>query len=207
MNLFSSTPPFIWSANADGLAVRFSTLRRYEKAKEGRADKADQIAFIRMQMLTEGGQAEVREVEEGFFIVADDAVRLDSETRECFGLPPAWPGGIRLQTESIPQLPGFIARLGLVNPGGGVIWDWELRGPVLDINPSEYLPSAAQYAALLAFCQWQESTPHDELANLSLLATLREARKEGCHIDLEAYRDTCVARANEFSVDVREEQG
>lgn len=206
MKLFSSTPPFIWSANEEGLAIRFSTRRRYEKSKEGRADKADQIAFIRMQMLTEGGQAEVREVEEGIFIVADDAVRLDNETRECFGLPPAWPGGIRLQTESVPQLPRFMARLGLVNPGGGVVWNWKLRGPILDINSCEYLPSAAQYAALLAFCQWQENTPHDEIANLSLLATLREAQKEGCHIDLEAYRDTCVVRANEFSVDVKEDQ-
>ena len=47
----------------------------------------------------------------------------------------------------------------------------------------------------------------DELANLSLLATLREAREADCHIDLEAYRETLIANARELSVDARPEGG
>jgi superfamily II DNA or RNA helicase len=43
------------------------------------------------------------------------------------------------------------------------------------------------------------------LSNLSLLATLREAWNEGCHIDLEAYHETVVTRASELSLDAREE--
>jgi superfamily II DNA or RNA helicase len=206
MRLFSSSPPFIWSANADGLAVRFSDPRRYAKAQEGRADEKDRMAFIRMRMLAECGQAEVREVDGGIFVAAADAVRLDKETRESFCLPPSWPGGIRLQTESVPQLPGFRARLGLVNPGARVDWDWQLRGPILEVGGAAYLPSAAQYAALVAYGEWERTTPHDEMANLCLLATLREAWMEGCHIDLEAYRETIVARADELSLEAREER-
>ena len=207
MPLFSSPPPFIWSVNTDGLAVRFSDFRRYEKAKDGCAAESDQIAFIRMQMLTECGQAEVQEVEGGIFITAADTVRLDGETREGFVLPPPWPGGMRLRTESVPQLPMFRALLGLVDRDENVAWDWDLRGPILEVDSAHYLPTAAQFAALKAFCDWQQRDNRDELANLSLLLTLREAWEKGCHIDLEAYRETIIARADELSIDARVEEG
>ncbi|OQW99685.1 MAG: hypothetical protein BWK80_62665 [Desulfobacteraceae bacterium IS3] len=48
MPFFSSIPPFIWSANDQGIAVRFSDLRRYKKAQKGHAGTVDQLAFIRM---------------------------------------------------------------------------------------------------------------------------------------------------------------
>jgi superfamily II DNA or RNA helicase len=186
--------------------VRFSNIHRFKKAKEGRASGVDQTAFIRMQMLAESGQAEVREVDCGIFISAVDAVRLDPETREGFGLPPPWPGGMRFQTESVPQLPGFRAQLGLVDPGTIVVWDWRLRGPVLEVGASYYLPTAAQFAALQAYLKWQQIELHDEFDNLSLLATLREAWETGCHIDLEAYRETIVAHAGELALDARLEE-
>lgn len=204
-NLFPSSPSFVWSANEDGMAVRFQNSKCFERAKEGRASESDQIAFIRMQMLTECGQAEVRDVDWGIFIAAEDAVRLDQEIRAGFNLPPFWPGGIRLQTESVPQLSGFKVRLGLVDQGGGVFWDWGLRGPILEVGRDEYLPTSAQFVALLACRKWQCNTARDELANLSLLATLREAWNEGCRIDLETYRDTVITHVKELSVDAREE--
>src|SRR6516165_11804638 len=99
MPLFRAQPTFSWSANADGLAIRFCNPKLYAKAKQGRADEDGQLGLIRMQMLAECGQAKIREVEEGIFIAAADVVRLDTETREGFLLPPPWPGGMRLQTE------------------------------------------------------------------------------------------------------------
>jgi superfamily II DNA or RNA helicase len=206
MKLFTAPPQFIWSANAEGLAVRFGSARGFQKAREGRGSEAEQVGFIRMQMLAESGQAEVREVEAGIFIAAADAVRLDVETREGFLLPPAWPGGLRLQTGSVPQLEGFSARLGLVDPGADAVWQWKLRGPILETTGESYLPTAAQYAALRAFSDWKESPVRNELANLSLLATLRETREAGCHIELEAYRDTIIASAQELSIDARREE-
>jgi predicted CopG family antitoxin len=207
MPLFSTTPVFTWSANANGLAIRFSSAKHYAKAKQDSADEAGQLGLIRMQMLAECGQAEVREVDAGIFIAAADAVRLDMETREGFLLPPTWPGGMRLRTESVPQSPSFNIRLGLVDPGSEVCWEWNLRGPILEVGKQSYLPTAAQYAALLAFQTWRGAGERGELANLSLLATLREAREAGCHIDLEAYGETLIANARELSVDARPEGG
>ncbi len=207
-NLFSSTPAFFCSANADGLAIRFSNAKHYAKAKQGSADEAGQLGLIRMQMLAECGQAEVREVDAGIFIAAADAVRLDMETREGFLLPPAWPGGMRLQTESVPQSPSFTIRLGLVDPGAAVRWEWKLRGPILEVGKESYLPTAAQYAAVLAYQTWRDTGERGELTNLSLLATLREAREAGCHIDLDAYGgEMLIANARELSVDARPEGG
>jgi superfamily II DNA or RNA helicase len=204
MSLFSAAPTFIWSANADGLAIRFSNPKHYASAQQGRADEAGQVGLIRMQMLAECGQAEVREVDAGIFIAAADAVRLDIETREGFLLPPPWPGGMRLRTESVPQSSNFAALLGLVAPGFGVCWDWRLRGPIVEIGQESYLPTSAQYAALLSFQNWTaEAGKPDEPANLSMLATLREAREAGCHIDLEAYNQTLIANAHELSINAR----
>jgi len=206
MPFFSSMPPFIWSANDQGIAVRFSDLRRYKKAQKGHAGTADQLAFIRMQMLAECGQAEVREVEGGIFISTPDAVRLDKDSRESFFLPSHWPGGLRLQTESVPQLPGFQTRIGLVDPGGSALWNWRLRGPILEAGGESYLPTAPQFAALQTYTQWRETKERDELTNLSLIATLREAWNEGCRIYLETYRDTIIANADDLSLDAREDK-
>jgi hypothetical protein len=128
MALFSAAPPFIWSANANGLAIRFSNPKHYAKAKKGRADDAGQLGLVRMQMLAECGQAEVREVDGGIFIAAADAVRLDMDIREGFSLPPPWPGGLRLRTESVPQSSSFGARLGLVDEKLKFAWSGSCVG-------------------------------------------------------------------------------
>ncbi len=208
MPLFSPAPVFTWSANAEGLAIRFARPKQHAKAKLGQANEEAQLGLIRMEMLAESGRAEVREIDAGIFVAAADAARLDLLTREGFQLPPPWPGGLRLRTESVPQSPTFTARIGLVDPGATVRWEWHLRGPILETGGANYLPTTAQYAALRAFQTWRETADaRGELTNLSLLATLREAREEGCHIDLEAYRETLVAHARELSVDARPEKG
>lgn len=207
MAIFSSSPAFIWSANSDGLAIRFSDRRRYEKARENRAKETDQLAFIRMQMLAESGESDVRVLDSGIFIAAEDAVRLDEKTRESFELPGGWPGGMRLRTESVPQLSNFNLKIALVDADGIAFWHWRLRGPILEVGGEAYLPQAAQFAALKAYTNWSETENRDETDHLSLLATLRQAWKAGCPIDLETYRETVIANADELSLDAREENG
>jgi superfamily II DNA or RNA helicase len=160
-----------------------------------------------MQMLAECGEAEVQEVECGIFVSTDDAVRLDEATRELFDLPSPWSGGMRLATESVPNLPGFAARLGLVDPLASVTWEWQMRGPILEVAGEKYLPTAAQFAALAAFKLWQNFPTKDELAHLSLLCSLREAHDAGCLIDLEAYRGegANIVRASELTIHTRED--
>lgn len=200
----TSGPKFIWSSNADGLAIRFSESKRYEKAKRGQANEIDQIAFVRMQMLTESGQAVTRSVENGIFISTSDAVRLDTDTRGCFCLPPSWPGGMRLQTDSVPQLPGFRASLGMVNQAADLVWNWNMRGPILEVEGNDYLPTSAQFTAVSAFKKWQ-AEKHDEFSNLSLLSSLRDSWNEGCLIDLEIYDEIIVSEAEELSLNIRED--
>lgn len=200
-------PDFIWSSNEEGLAVRFATTKLWRLAQQLKASSTVQRTFRRMLTLAECGEAEVREVDEGIFISTSDVVRLDQETRELFQLPVSWPGGMRLMTESVPQLPGFIARLGLVDALTGLVWNWRLRGPILEVGESSYLPTEAQFAALFAFQSWKNCPAKDELENLSLLASLREAHEAGCLIDLEAYRaeGASVVRANEMTVHAKED--
>ena len=205
MPVFKTKLPFIWSRNEEGLFIRFSDLRRYQAAKAGRAAKFDQIGYIRMQMLLESGEADVQEIDHGIFIAKTNAVRLDDETREGFALPSPWPGGMRLETDLFPQSPNFNARLALVDADASAISDWRLSGPILEANNENYLPSAAQFAALAAYVEWKNEPNKDELSNLSMLATLREAWKKGCRIYQGTYDDTIIANANDFFLDVREE--
>jgi hypothetical protein len=208
MKFFAPSPLFCWSANDDGLAVRFAKARLWQKAQSLKAPHEAQRGYRRMQMLAECGEAEVRGVDTGIFVASVDAVRLDESTRELFQLPFCWPGGLRLKTESVPNLPGFIARLGLVDAMADVIWNWRLRGPILEVGDDHYLPTAAQFAALWAFKAWKECASKSELDHLSLLASLREAHDEGCLIDLEAYSDegAAIVRADELTVHSTEDQ-
>jgi len=207
MAIFSSKSVFIWSANADGLAVRIDSPKLWQQAQNLKAPPNVQRGYRRMQMLAECGEAEVRDVDCGVFISTEDAVRIDDATRELFDLPAPWPGGMRLMTESVPNLPGFVARLGLVDPLAGVDWSWRLRGPILETAGIFYLPTTAQFASLQAFKEWQTYKTKDEISNLSLLASLREAHDSGCLIDLEAYREsgTDIVRAEEIVVNAVED--
>jgi superfamily II DNA or RNA helicase len=205
MPFLSPSPRFNWSINSEGIAIRFSTSRRYLKASKGISYPDDQLAFIRMSMLLESGQASAEKVDDGIFLNAADAVRLDAKTRECFELPHPWPGGMRLRTNSVPQFDNFSALLGLVDPVAGVQWDWKLKGPLLEVVGQFYLPTVAQYAALTAFQAWNESHIKDELANLSMLATLRDAKREGCLIELAAYEGMDISHAVDLSIDARKD--
>jgi superfamily II DNA or RNA helicase len=200
-------PDFIWSSNEDGLAVRFATTKLWRQAQQLKASSTVQRTFRRMLTLAECGEAEVREVDEGIFISTSDVVRLDQETRELFQLPVSWPGGMRLITESVPQLSSFVARLGLVDAILGVVWNWRLRGPILEVGETSYLPTEAQFAALFAFQSWRNCPAKDELENLSLLASLSEAHEAGCLIDLEAYlaEGVNIVRADEMTIHAKED--
>lgn len=207
MPFFTPRTDFIWSSNDDGLAVRFASQKLLRRAQQLKASSTVQRTYRRMMTLAECGEAEVRQVDEGIFITTPDVVRLDQETRELFQLPTSWPGGMRLMTESVPQLAGFVARLALVDAIVGVVWNWRLRGPILEVGDASYLPTEAQFAALAAFQAWYDCSVKDELENLSLLASLREANEAGCLIDLEAYQadGSKIVRANEMTVHAKED--
>ncbi|MBP7948643.1 MAG: hypothetical protein KA004_03235 [Verrucomicrobiales bacterium] len=81
MLIFTTKSSFIWSANADGVAVRVAKQKLWKQAKLLKAPPEVQKGYRRMQLLAECGEAEVSEVDYGIFIAKDDAVRLDEITR------------------------------------------------------------------------------------------------------------------------------
>ncbi|MGV3660998.1 MAG: SNF2-related protein [Prosthecobacter sp.] len=208
MPFFAPSSTFVWSANEDGIAIRFEAKKQALKARQLKGTPLAQSGIRRMQMLLECGDAEVRSLDEGIFIHTPDAVRLDQDSRKIFELPPHWPGGMRLKTTSAPNLHSFYAQLALYDYTIGPVWNWRLRGPVLEVADQFYLPTAAQYAALAAFQAWHTAEVKDEIANLSLIATLRDAHGVGCLIDLEAYKEqggVVVANANELTIAAQED--
>jgi SNF2 family DNA or RNA helicase len=205
MPLFSSSRRFNWSSDADGLAIFFERQKDYRQAKAGRGDEWATQGWDRMQRLLESGDAEAREAEGGVFVPLASIESLDADAREEFTLPPAWPGGLRLETHSVPNLPDFSASLRLVDETGQSVSNWSLKGPVLKVGAGElYLPTTAQFAALRAFEQWKATAQRGELQHLLLINALSEAAESGCHLSLSIAGDQRVVRAQECVINVDE---
>ena len=199
---------FGWSRNDEGLAIFFKNRSAFQKAADGKGPNWASDAFSLMIGLLESGEAKARESTDGIFIETDDAVRLDSETRETFDLPHPWPGHLRLECRSVPNLPDFDAALRVISPQGQTMKPWSLDGPILDAGDKEhYLPTSPQFACLKAFTNWSESGESgekSEVQNLRFLHTLQEAAETGCRIDLQAVSGIDIVDAEECLVDVTE---
>ena len=114
MPLLSSTPPLLWSRDPRGLAIVFASTRDCERARSGRGPEEMQLAWLRMRLLLEQGDAVEGETmaapSRGIFLDAEQAVRLDDDTRELFLRPPlasvggalavTWPGSFRVELRS-----------------------------------------------------------------------------------------------------------
>lgn len=203
ITLLPIKPEFEWSYNQDGVAIRFNNPKSYEKAKKGSATQEEQLGFVRMQMLLESGHAEVRKIDDGIFIRTDDVVRLDEDTREGFFLPPSWIGSFYVETDSYLISDQFLIRLILINEKGEKFTNWTLNGAILKVIEKEYLPTAAQFAALKAYLQWCDESSHDYFANASVIASLSDAKRSGCSIDLACFNENVqVYTAKDVSVHV-----
>ena len=115
MKFFAKEDRFGWARSERGLSIFFTKQGIYEKALAGRGpDWADEAALW-MQRLLECGDADSSSSHEGIWIASDDAVRLDEATRDRFELPPIWPGSLRLDSRSVPNLRDFDAALFVID--------------------------------------------------------------------------------------------
>jgi hypothetical protein len=205
MGLFSSQAacPFCLSFNSRGVGITLRNPSDVRKIKTGKATPELIEGYIRMQALAESGEAETKNIADGIFIVADDAVRLDSETREIFNLPPTWPGGLRLESESIPRAPAFDATLYLIFDLTQKEAEWSLDGAVLNVRGREYLPSAAQYCALTAFVKWRSMSVRGVADNYLLLVNLESAKKMGANIEM-GFGSVDFHTPSEVAIDLEE---
>lgn len=205
MNPFLSRKPLLWSRDPRGLAIVFSNSRELERARNGRGPEALQLAWIRMRLLMEQGNAEsVPDSGEsrGIFLQTEGAVALDDDTRELFQLPHKWDGSFRLELRGVPHTSDFSACVLLKSASGIEIRQWSLTGPVLEVGDTFYLPLPEQYAVLRAIVDWTglPTAQRNEYENLLLLARLNAAHEAGCKIELDAFRDTKVSEAEEMEV-------
>lgn len=194
-----------WSYDDQGVDVYFIRKQDYEKALRGAAKGRAGDALHRFEQLLESGEASVRETRGGIYIAADDAVRLDQATRECFELPPAWPGSLLLDTHSIPNLHDFAAKLRLVDERGYPIDSWSLRGGILQVGEERFLPTPETYACLTGYNRWEQLGKKSEADHLRLIHVLTEASRRGCRVDASSAGKIDVAPATEVIIEAKEQ--
>ena len=107
-----------WSHDDNGVAIFFRSGKAYDKATQGKGSATEIDAYARFEQLLEIGDASIEESQGGIYLPSDDVVRLDHTSRECFDLPPPWPGYLLLESYSVPNLNDFSAKLRLVDFAG-----------------------------------------------------------------------------------------
>jgi hypothetical protein len=205
MKLFSESSPIRWSCNEQGIALYFHSKRDFDRASNGKGSDQLKKIFRQYQALLETGEAVVEQVAGGAFIGADDAVRLDDETRELFGLPSIWPGYFLLDTHSVPNLDLFDAVLRLIDVEGRDVSRWDLKGPILEVNQNHFLPSRTQYACLRAYQDWKSTPSKRESTHLRFIHVLTEAASCGCKVDVTRVGRFRPAVATECVVDAADQ--
>ncbi|QTN34160.1 restriction endonuclease [Akkermansiaceae bacterium] len=206
MAIFRETIPLGWSYDDQGIAVFFKHKKDFDKVSLGLAKGRLADAYGRFQQLLESGEASVQETRGGVYLPGEDAVRLDAGTRECFGLPTAWPGSLILETHSVPNLCDFAAKLRIVDPLGHRIDSWSLRGAILEVGEERYLPDPETYACLAGYRQWQSLEAKSEVDHLRLIHVLTDAASRGCRADASSAGKIEITTAVEVTVDARDQK-
>ena len=205
MSILSPSNPIGWSYDDQGVAVFFLRKQDYKKALQGSAKGRARDAHHRFELLLESGEASVTETRGGVFIAAEDVVRLDQASRECFGLPPTWPGSMLLDTHSVPNLNNFDAKLRLVDRRGYGIDSWSLRGGILQVGEERFLPSPEMYACLTGYGQWKGLKEKSESDHLRLIHVLTEAARRGCRVDASSAGNISVTQTTEIVIEATEQ--
>lgn len=194
-----------WAQDDEGISIFFDSERAMAAARRGNGPALGIEAYARIEQLLESGKATAEATQGGIYLPAEDAVRLDAATRECFDLPSNWPGYLLLETHSVPNLNDFLAKLRLVDIGGHKIDSWKLRGGILGVGESCYLPDPETYACLLAYTEWNTAKNRVEGDHLRLLHVLTEAARRGCRVNASSAGKINVVEAGEIAVDARDQ--
>lgn len=206
MKIFTEGPnPISWSCNEDGIALYFSDKKKFSEAQDGSARGRAREVFELFERLLEAGDASAVSNRGGIFLPSEDAVRLDGATRECFGLPPKWPGSLTLETYSVPNLSDFDAKLRLVDVDGRCLDAWSLAGGILSVREERYLPDPGTYACLMGYSGWKSGQEKTEADHLRLVHVLTEAARRGCRVDVSSVGKIQIGKATEITVDFEEQ--
>jgi hypothetical protein len=205
MKLFESNDLLGWSRDDAGLAIFFKSNKDHVRATTGNGNANIRKISNRFQRLLECGDADVESALGGIYLPSSDAVRLDPETRELFQLPPAWPGYLRLDTHSVPNLDSFDAVLRLVDIHGHIVSNWNLNGPILEIGSERYLPDSLQFTCLRAYENWRVTVEKRETDHLRFIHTLTDAADNGCQVDVTQAGNFRPSTSSECCIDAVEQ--
>lgn len=189
----------------NGVAIFFINADNYQ-CKPSKRDSHVKAVYNRFQALLETDEASAEPNHGGIYLPAEDAVRLDDETRELFELPPKWPGSLLLESHSVPNLRDFSAKLRLVDPAGYRLDSWTLQGGILKVGNESFLPSAETYHCLRAYYDWKSKDSRTEIDHWTLIHALAESARAGCRVDYSSIGNVEVRQAKEVIIDAREQK-
>jgi len=195
-----------WATDESGLAIYFVNSQNISKAETGKAANDVKVIYNCFQSLLETDEASAEPNHGGIYLPAEDAVRLDDETRELFELPPKWPGSLLLESHSVPNLRDFSAKLRLVDPAGYRLDSWTLQGGILKVGNESFLPSAETYHCLRAYSDWKSKDSRTEIDHWTLIHALAESARAGCRVDYSSIGSVEVRQAKEVIIDAREQK-
>lgn len=175
---------FTWKISGDGLD--FVTPRGFDAVRT--LSSLASLQAIALRMLLESGLAEESPSEDVFAHVPGDVLcDLGEDDRELLRLPGSWSGGLKLETRSVTSRPDFSMTLRPVPARGAartrtpVVMD----GPFLVYEGRQYLPSAAQWAAITAVADHAKLSPEERSEEANLLAVRRlQVASEKADVDL-----------------------
>lgn len=181
-------------------SLDFATSRKtLEKIKAGKADEWITAQYVALKMLEE--QGDVSSFPDGFIMPADTAVRLDSELRDLFSLPPVWKGVIDADIQGKASTPTFKIDLSVTTKQGRTTLNYTVDGPFIRFSQNEqYLLTPEQLMVFIAH-KTHVRSDRSEYDNLLYLHSLQEAQKNGCKLNLKHFERLRILTPNKITVE------
>tara|TARA_R110000824_G_scaffold246390_1_gene435477 strand:- start:23 stop:2833 length:2811 start_codon:yes stop_codon:yes gene_type:complete len=149
---------------------------------QGKADDLITQQHVILRMLVEEGLGD--ELPNGFLIPSLSIVNLDEFSRDLLELPTLWEGAIKTDIQGQTGQPSFEVNVQAQYPTGRFTSSFRINGPVIHFSEeSQFLLSADQLLVFESLKKHQESE-HSEFDNLSVIAALQLAQRQGVVIEL-----------------------
>lgn len=148
----------------------------------GKADDLITQQHILLRMLIEEGEG--KELPNGYVIPSHSIVRLDEYSREVLELPPVWSGLLQANIQGQTGRTSFRIDVQANYANSRFTSSFRIAGPVIRFSEdNQFLLSPAQLSVFEALNKHNESA-HSEFDNLSVIAALQDAQRQGVEIEL-----------------------
>ncbi|USD66596.1 SNF2-related protein [Vibrio sp. SCSIO 43136] len=179
----------------------FSTSKdNLDKIRAGKADEWLTTQYVTLRMLEE--QGEVEAFPDGFTMPASNAVRLDAELIELFGLPRIWEGVIDADIQGKASTPTFKVNLAVTTQHGRLTHNYDVDGPFIKFSESEYYLLTPEQLSVFDANRIHQASVKSEYDNLLFLHALQQAQALGCKLKLKHFDKLKIHTPDKISVEV-----